>query len=366
MKLQDIRCRLVGIAVAAVVVVALGVGTTGVALLGAQQAAAQSQGAVPGNVRGNLSNSDMWKSINKDGIRGNVSIPDKKAGQLVQRDGDAWLAFKNGPLTTYGYYGLAAIIGVLVLFYLLRGRIRIDHGPDPQGRTIERFNALERFAHWLTAVSFIVLAVSGLNILYGKHFLPAIIGKGAFGTLTYFGKIAHDFIAFPFMLGIVLMFVLWVRHNIPNTGDIKWLAIGGGLLSKGGHPEAQRFNAGQKIIFWLVVLGGGSLSISGLALLMPFEIQPWAGTFALINKLGFALPTTLTPLQETQISVIWHSAMALVMIVVIIAHIYIGSIGMEGAFDAVGSGKVDLNWAKEHHSLWVAEVEAREKGMPAE
>ncbi len=250
----------------------------------------------------------------------------------------------------------------------MRGRIEIDHGADPQGRTIERFNALERAVHWLTATSFIVLALTGLNVLYGRYFLKDMIGAEAFGTLTYYGKLGHNYVAFAFMVGIALMFLLWVRHNIPNMRDLKWLSVGGGLFSKGVHPESGRFNAGQKIIFWSVVLGGFSLSLSGVALMWPGEVQPWAGTFAFLNVFGFDLPTSFTALQENQISVLWHSVMALIMIVIVIAHIYIGSIGMEGAFDAVGSGQVDINWAKEHHSLWVEEEEQKAHGQaqPAE
>lgn len=341
--------------------------TAGMALVTAEPAQAQENGRVPGNALGAMSDAEMWRAIN-GGVVGQVSIPDKKAAQLVQRDGDSWRAFKNGPLSTYGAWSLLGIVIVLALFFAIRGRIKIDHGPDTQGRTIERFNALERATHWVTATSFIVLALTGLNVLYGRYFLKPVIGDSAFATITHFGKLAHNYIAFAFMLGIVVMFVLWVRYNIPGLRDIKWLAMGGGLFSKGVHPEAGRFNAGQKIIFWAVVIGGFSLSFSGVALMWPFEITPWAGTFGLLNHLGLDLPTTLTPLQETQLSVLWHSMTALVMIVIIIAHIYIGSIGMEGAFDAVGTGQVDLNWAKEHHSLWVEEEMQKSSGQhqPAE
>lgn len=339
--------------------------TSGTVLLTATDAQAQTQGEVPGGASGTLSDADFWRMVG-GGDRGTVSIPDKKAGQFVQRDGDAWRAFKNGPLSTYGAWALAAILVLLVLFFLLRGRIKIDHGKDPQGRTIERFNSLERAVHWLTATSFIVLALTGLNVLYGRYVIKPIFGPELFGTLTYYGKLAHNYIAFAFMLGIILMFLLWVKDNIPKARDLKWLAVGGGMFSKNVHPEAGRFNAGQKLIFWAVVLGGFSLSFSGIALMWPFEVTPWSGTFALLNNFGAGLPTDFTPLQETQISVLWHSVVALVMIVIIIAHIYIGSIGMEGAFDAVGSGQVDINWAREHHSLWVEEETGKVHGHPAE
>ena len=344
---------------------ALGAG--GLGLIAAGPAAAQEQGNVPGGSLGNMSDAQMWRAI-KGGVSGTVSIPDKKAAQLVQSEGDNWRAFKNGPLSTYGAWGMLGIVILLVVFFAFRGRIRIDHGKDPQGRTIERFNALERAVHWLTATSFIVLALTGLNVLYGRYVLKPVLGDALFGTVTYYGKLAHNYLAFAFMLGLILMFVLWVGSNIPKLRDLKWLAMGGGLFSKNVHPEAGRFNAGQKIIFWAVIIGGFSLSFSGVALMWPFEVTPWAETFALINMLGFDLPTNLSALHETQLSVLWHSAVALVMIIIIIAHIYIGSIGMEGAFDAVGSGQVDLNWAKEHHSLWVEEEMEKEQrhGHPAE
>jgi len=324
---------------------------------------AQSAGNVPGGTLGNLNDPEMWRFARRGGC-GTVSIPDKSAGCLVQADGDVWRAVKNGPLSEIGGWSMLGILVVLALFYILRGKIRVDAGLS--GQTIERFNGTERFAHWLTASSFVVLGLTGLNVLYGRYVIKPLLGADAFSWLTMVGKFTHNYVGFAFMIGIALMFVLWIRDNIPSLVDLKWLAVGGGLFSKGVHPPSERFNAGQKFIFWAVVLGGGSLALSGVALLFPFEIHPWAGTFALLNKLGFALPTSLSALQETQLSSIWHSTLALVMIVIIVGHIYIGSVGMEGAIDAVGTGQVDLNWAKEHHSLWVEEHLDDVKNQPAE
>ena len=328
---------------------------------------AQQGGNVPGNALGSMSDAQMWRAI-KGGIRGDVSIPDKQAGQLVQADGDAWRGFRNGPLASYGAYAMAGIILLLIIFFVVRGKIKIDHGPDPQGRTIERFNALERAVHWLTSTSFIFLAFTGLNILYGRYFLKDMIGAEAFGMITYYGKLGHNYVSFAFVVGLIMMFFLWFRFNVPNLRDLKWLAVGGGMFTRGLHPESGRFNAGQKIIFWSVILGGFSLSFSGIAMIWPYEFQPWAGTFAFLNNFGFNLPAITSELQEVQLSVLWHSIMSMVMIVIVIAHIYIGSVGMEGAFEAVSSGQVDINWAKEHHSLWVEEEMQKNSGQqqPAE
>jgi len=307
---------------------------------------------------------ELWKKV-REGLTGQVSIPDKKAGQLVQSDGEAWRNFRNGPLPRYGLWGLGGIIVLLAAFFLLRGRIPIEHGWA--GRTITRFTDLERFGHWLLAVSFIILALTGLNITYGRYVLLPVLGAEAFAAISIAGKWLHNYVAFAFMVGLLLTFVIWLRYNFPHWRDFVWLAKGGGLLVKGSHPPAWKFNAGQKILFWVVMLGGLSLSLSGLALMFPFQTELFAKTFAWLNLLGFNLPTRLTPVQEMQYATSWHAIVALALIVVIIAHIYIGTLGMQGAFAAMGSGQVDVNWAKEHHSLWAErEIKRMEDAAAAE
>ena len=357
------------LAVLSIIVFAVFSGFPGSLTLSMQPAAAQSGGQVPGGWSGSTSDAEFWRAIRK-GVHGTVSIPDKKAAQLVQSDGDEFRAFRNGKMASTGVNAMIIVILVLFVFFIIRGKINIDAGRDPEGQTIERFNALERFTHWMTASSFIILSLTGLNVLYGKLFMPVLIGKEAFATLSMWGKMTHNHIAWAFMIGIVMMFILWVKDNIPGPTDIKWLAKGGGLFSKGVHPPAKRFNAGQKLIFWSVIVGGGSLSTSGLALLFPFELQMFAGTFKIINVFGLDFPTVLSPLQETQYALMWHGIVGIGMIVIIIAHIYIGSLGMEGAIDAVADGHVDRNWAEEHHGLWVEELDnealASVESQPAE
>ncbi len=316
-------------------------------------AVAQSKGQVPGQSLGAVSDAEFWRQI-RHGVAGTVSIPDKQAAVLVQSEGDNWRALRNGPISVIGGWVLLAMIVILAVFFAVRGRIRVDAGLS--GRTIERFNALERFTHWLTPSSFIVLALTGLNVLYGKYVLMPIIGQAAFATLTYWGKLTHNYIAFAFMIGLALMVIVWVKDNILSREDFTWIAKGGGLFVKGVHPPAKKFNFGQKAIFWIVVLSGVSLAYSGLSLMFFFDLKPFSATFAFLNLFGFDLPTQLTTLQESQLGQLWHAILGLIVIAVIIAHIYIGSLGMEGAFDAVSTGQVDENWAREHHSLWVAEV----------
>lgn len=269
-------------------------------------------------------------------INGRVSIPDAQSGTLIQPEGQSWRAFHQGTLVTITALAILGMIGLLAVFYFTRGRITIDAGPS--GRTITRFGGFERFMHWLTAGSFIVLALSGLNISIGKYVLLPLFGPETFTAVSQLGKYAHNYLAFPFMLGIALMLVIWIKDNIPNSIDMAWFKAGGGLIGK-AHPPAGRFNGGQKMVFWIVVIGGTALSLSGWFLLFPFSNGNSVNDQQFWNTI--------------------HGVVSVLMIAAMLAHAYIGSIGMEGAFDAMGSGQVDLNWAKEHHSLWVEDELAR-------
>ena len=307
---------------------------------------------------GGRSDSDIYRAIRYNKIDPSTQARGPAADVLIQDGGIPWYKLREGPVITYGGSAILAIIALLAVFYFVRGRIKITGGPA--GTTVERFKAIERFGHWLLAGSFVALAITGLITLMGRSFLIPVMGPEAFATLAAGSKWLHNNIAWAFMLGLVMTFFMWVAHNIPNKLDWQWLKVGGGIFTN-AHPSARKFNAGQKIVFWTVMLLGFSVSLSGLSLLFPFEIPMFAKTFGVVNTvLGTDLPTVLTPHEEMQYANIWHSIVAFVMMLAIIAHIYIGSGGMEGAFDAMGNGQVDLEWARQHHDLWVAEVEAKQ------
>lgn len=315
--------------------------------------------SAPLGTNGGRSDADVWRSIRYNEIDPSVQSPGPANGVMIQDEGIAWYKLREGPIITYGGGAILAFIALLVVFYFVRGRIMIDGGPA--GTTIQRFKAIERFGHWLLAGSFIALGITGLITLMGRSFLIPVMGPDAFATLAAGSKWIHNNVAWAFMLGLVMTFFMWIAHNIPNKLDWQWLKAGGGIFTK-GHPSAKKFNAGQKIIFWTVMILGVSVSLSGLSLLFPFQMPMFADTFGLINSvLGTNLPTALAPHEEMQYANIWHSIVAFVMMLAIIAHIYIGSVGMEGAFDAMGNGEVDIEWARQHHDLWVAEVEAKHR-----
>ncbi len=277
-----------------------------------------------------------------DRLSGRISIPDAKAASLIQPQGQSWRDFHQNKLPTIGGVVLLGMLGALVLFFLVRGRVKIEHGFS--GKTITRFASLDRFAHWMTAGCFIILALSGLNVSVGRIVILPLLGPETFAELTHLGKLAHNYLAFPFMAGVALMFLLWVKDNIPNKLDLEWIKQGGGLFSKGKHPLAERFNAGQKVVFWIVITGGAVMSVSGWFLLFPYMA-----------------PDGVTSLQ---LMTTVHAVLAVGFVAAMLAHAYIGSVGMEGAFDAMGTGEVDLNWAKEHHALWVEQEQAKAAAVP--
>lgn len=273
---------------------------------------------------------------------GVATIPGNERGVVVQPQGRTWREFHNAQIFYGGGIYVLGVSLLLALFLAWRGRIGLREGES--GETVRRFSALERANHWMTAVSFLIMALTGLVILYGISLIRPWLGANAFGDLAGLSAWSHVTLAVPFVIGILIMAVLWTRGNLPERLDWNWLRNGGGFLRQDSEgPPARRFNAGQKIVFWGVFLGGLALLVTGLFLMFPFY---WTG------YVGMQVAQSL------------HSGLGLLMIGLIIGHIYIGSVGMQGAFDAMWSGRVDRNWAKEHHQLWYERIEAGEEGQP--
>ena len=275
-------------------------------------------------------------------IQGRVTIPDKKSDVLEQPAGRDWRQWHQVTLRWIGAIAILGMLVLLVVFYLARGQVKLEKGFS--GRKIVRFSAVERFVHWLTATCFLVLAISGLNVTFGKALLLPLIGPSAFSTWSELAKYSHNFLSFPFTIGVILIFLMWIGSNIPNRTDVEWVKRGGGIIGH-DHPPAGHFNAGQKMIYWIVVLGGGASAVTGYLLLFPFY--------------G-------TEISGMQLAQIVHSVVAVLFIAAMLGHIYIGTIGMEGAFEAMGEGTVDVNWAKEHHPLWLEDELTRTKETQAQ
>jgi formate dehydrogenase subunit gamma len=272
---------------------------------------------------------NLFKQVPR--IEGRIDIPDRKASVLIQPAGRTWDYFHEVLLHWGGAIVILGTIVFLGLAYLIIGRIRIAEGRS--GKKILRFKAFERFSHWLTAVSFVVLGLTGLNITFGKILLLPVVGPDIFSDISQVAKYVHNFTSFSFVVGLVLITLIFFRDNFFGKVDLEWLKQGGGFNKK-KHAPAGRFNLGEKLVYWLSVAAGFAVSISGFLLLFPFY--------------G-------TEIAEMQLAQGMHAVVAVLFVALILAHIYIGTLGMEGAFEAMGTGEVDLNWAREHHDRWFAQ-----------
>ncbi len=268
-------------------------------------------------------------------IQGLGTIPDTKSYVLEHPAGRNWQEFHNVTLRWIGGVAILGLLAVLVIFYLMRGSVKLESGFS--GRKIVRFNWFERLVHWMTATCFIILAISGLNITFGRPLLLPVFGAENFTAWSEYAKYAHNYLSFPFTTGVVLIFLMWLAGNIPNRVDVEWLKQGGGIVGD-KHPPAERFNAGQKAVYWVVVIGGAAIAVTGYVLMFPFY------------------GTTIDNMQAAEMV---HGVVGALFIAFMLGHIYIGTIGMQGAFEAMGEGTVDVNWAKEHHSLWLEQQRAR-------
>lgn len=329
MSLSIVRRVLSVLALAVAVVYGAGVGLTGAPDL-SNAAAAQTQGNVPGHVLGNTSQSDLWRQARR-GEAFLLSNPEMGSAVLIQSQGENWRALRNGKISTYGGYLLAAAVAAVVLFFLIRGRVTVD---NPTGRMVVRFSMLERMSHWAVAILFVLLGLTGLVILYGKYVLVPVLGQETFAAIASASLQAHNLLGPLFALSIIVMIIVFMKDNFAHFRDLPWL-LKGGFMFRHQLPSG-KFNFGEKTWYWVAAFGGLALAGSGLYL---------------------DLPGILEGSREVQqIANIIHAVAALVLLAASIGHIYLGTVGVDGTLDGMITGEVDEAWAREHHGYWADDV----------
>jgi formate dehydrogenase subunit gamma len=309
----------------------------------AKQSNAERNKVQPGN------NAPIWRQAGQ-GAEGYSSLPKRdapEAGFLMQgitqypgsrltNAGEAWRQVRNQVIIPYGGALLVIVALAIGLFYWRKGAM----GSDVEtGKKIERFTYFERAAHWANAIAFCTLAISGIVMAFGRYFIQPVVGNTLFGWLAYALKNAHNFMGPLFAVSLVIVFFTFLRDNMPSKEDIAWLLKGGGLF--GGHEvPSHRFNAGEKVIFWAGVFGLGLIVV---------------GSGLVLDKL---VPGLIYVRETMQISHMVHASAAVLMIAMFMGHIYLGTIGMKGAYKGMKTGYVDEAWAKEHHELWANDIAA--------
>lgn len=287
---------------------------------------------------------ELWRDVRQRYApsSGTTQVKGVDTGVLINTNGDRWRKFRITQLIPIGGYVLGGVLVALALFYMVRGRVPVEGGLSDS--KLPRYTNYERMIHWFIAGIFLFLALTGLILLFGRPLLIPLIGKEAFSAIASACKEGHNLIGPLFLLALVLIFIRFVRRNIYQKGDLTWLLRGGGIVGK-KHVPSNFFNMGEKSLFWLLVFVGGLIGVSGLVLVSPIFGQGR---------------------EIMELAHVGHGIAAILMIAVIIGHIYIGTVGMEGAIEGMKTGYCDINWAREHHDLWARNAEEKGEALSNE
>lgn len=280
--------------------------------------------------------SDLWRQA-RESQAGVTTVAGPEAGVLIQNGGQNWRQVRQGPVSTYGAIGLGLVVLLIVIFQAVVGRARLE---KRTGKTILRWPMIDRILHWYVAILFIILAITGISLLYGKAILIPVLGKEGFAAFAALAKPVHNYLALFFSAGTLILLLMWLGQNIPAAGDLKWILSGGGYFG-GEHRPAGFVNAGEKLWFWILFFGSVAMIGSGLFLLFP--------------NMDFSRETL-------QLANIVHGISSLVLIAGAIGHIYLGTVGNEGTLEGMITGEVDEQWARQHHSAWYDQVRSKNAG----
>ncbi len=276
--------------------------------------------------------SDYWGSV-REGVRGYTAVDFEPHEILIHNGGEIWREVRNGLIANIGPLIMAGVLGAILMFFLIVGKDKL-HEPKT-GRRLNRFSLAERLLHWTTAFFFIVLAITGLSNLFGRAVLIPVFGQGLFAAYMQWALWVHNFSGPIFLILLLIMFVIWVRDNIPKKIDLVWFKNLGGMIGKGPRPHAGKINGGEKAWFWVMTLSGIAMGVTGILL-----------DFPLLVDQGRTILQTAHAI---------HAIVAIFFIAASFGHIYIGTIGAEGTFEGMWRGTVDESWARQHQDLWYEE-----------
>jgi formate dehydrogenase subunit gamma len=281
---------------------------------------------------------DFWREVRR-GTPGTTTVSGQERGILIQNSGQNWRRIRNGLIASVSPWILAGVFFVIALFFVVFGRDKLEEAPD--GETLKRFSAAERWLHWITAVLFIVMAISGLSMLFGRAVLIPVLGLGGFAGYMGVAMRIHNYAGPIFLAGVLIEILVWIRSNIPQQIDLVWFKNFGGMTGKGPRPHAGKINGGEKAWFWILVIAGLGIGASGLIIDFP----------------NFGQSRLLM-----QVAHVIHATLAVLFVAASLGHIYIGTIGAEGTFQGMWQGKVSTSWAKQHADLWYAEKTKESSG----
>lgn len=285
---------------------------------------------------------NYWRAV-REGNTGYTAVKGQETNVLIQNGGQNWRQLRNGPVASIAPWWLALILLLIGMFHVLRGPVKLDQAQS--GQTVERWSLGDRVLHWYTAVLFILLAITGVSLFFGRAALIPLFGSEGFAAYAEWAIAVHNYLGPFFVVGVLVELISWIKYNLPTKADWQWIRKLGGMLGHHEtHPDAGRFNGGEKAWFWLLATVGVGVCITGLILDFP--------------NFGQTRPTM-------QLANLIHGILALFWISIALGHIYLGTAGTEGTFEGMTTGRVSAEWAKQHHDLWYEE-QVRDGGRPAE
>lgn len=296
------------------------------------------------DVRGVNERANYWRSV-RQGNEGYVAAPGPYiTDSLIQSNGEVWRQVRNGPIANIAPWVMLGVLVLIAVYYLIFGSKKLSH--PPTGRMVVRWTLFERIMHWYTATLFVVLAITGLSLLFGRAALVPVFGLQGFSVWAQWSLYIHNFAGPLFLLGVLLMVIVWARYNVFRKHDLTWFKKLGGMFKKGEHPPAGRANAGEKVWFWFIATFGLiGVGVSGLVLDFPNFGQS----------------------RETmQTANVIHAVLAVIWISIWFGHMYLGTIGLKGTISGMTRGVVDEEWMKEHHSVWYEEMKKGTAKMPGQ
>ncbi len=276
---------------------------------------------------------NFWRAV-RQGNEGYSAVAGPESGVLIENGGQNWRQLRNGLVANVGGWVLFLTLCAIMIFFQFRGRVDLVKGRS--GERVLRWNGWERFVHWYTAILFLILAATGMSLLFGRALMIPLFGYAGFAAWAGLAKGLHNITGPAFAIGVVLMIATWIKDNLPKPEDLAWFAKGGGIIGR-AHPDAGRMNGGEKAWFWFIVLAGGASIVTGFIMDFPNYDQSRS---------------------TMQISNLIHGALSLLWVAGWFGHAFIGTIGSEGSLEGMTTGYVDRNWAEQHHNLWLAELEA--------
>lgn len=286
---------------------------------------------------------DLWRAV-RGGDAARTQARGADAGVLISDASAGWIE-RGARIREYAAWALAAVPLLLAAFYLLRGTVRVERGDS--GLSLPRWSLFERLLHWFVALSFVLLLITGFSLMYGRAVLIPLLGHAGFGAYAALAKDVHNYLGPFFSVGVLLMIVLWMRHNLPKWVDLLWFLKGGGMVGK-AHPSAGRMNGGEKLWFWWIFVVGLVVCATGLVMDFPNQVFAWVEP-----------PAGMDVRESIQWANTLHAITAVAWSLFFFGHAYIGTVGTEGALRGMTTGRVDYHWAVQHHDLWVDELKAK-------